>query len=83
VIADDPYYEIESIKRLRQTKKGVYPEELAKIMKALIKSPKNLQSLEYFVSLTSFNFHAGSGESIRFLKALNKKTGELSQLFSS
>jgi hypothetical protein len=56
VIADDPYHEIESIKRLRQTKKGVYPEELDKIMKALIKSTKDLQSLEYFVSLTSFNF---------------------------
>jgi hypothetical protein len=41
------------------------------------------QSLEFFATMTAFNFHPGSHESIRFLRALVRKASELNQLFLS
>ena len=39
--------------------------------------------LAFFTTLTAFNFHPGSNESIEFLKVLGKKATELNQLFLS
>ena len=41
------------------------------------------EPLAFFATLTAFNFHAGSSESIRFLKALAKEAPKLGQLFLS
>ena len=85
-IQKNPFYQLYDFDKLRQAKEEQIPEELEKIKEALMKSDSEddkKQSLAFYATLTAFNFHAGSNESIRFLKALAKEAPKLGQLFLS
>jgi hypothetical protein len=81
-----PFYELNEFDNLRLAKEGQIPQEFKKMKEALKThdaEEEDKKPLAFFATLTAFNFHAGSNDSIQFLKALGKKAAELNQLFLS
>jgi hypothetical protein len=76
-ITNNPFYEVDSVDRLKQIKEGKYPEELKELYQAIIKSKVGKQALEYFILMTPLDFVSGSKKSIKFLQALYEKATEL------
>ena len=81
-----PYYELNDFEKLRLAKEEKIPEDFKKMKEALKTDDaeeEDQEPLAFFATLTAFNFHPGSSESISFLKVLGKKAAELNQLFMS